>query len=193
MSRAGTSGRAEAPDIPVSRTGEWVKETPWYVIHTRCHHEACVAERLAAKGLEIFLPTTTLPSRRRDRKAYVTLPLFPGYLFVHDCLEGDVYFYVVTMPGVARILGNNGQHTPVSPETIESLKLALASPRSCTPHPLVKRGQRVRITEGPLAGVIGIIVALKDKKRQVVVNVELFRRAMAVQLADEAVEPWYGC
>jgi transcription antitermination factor NusG len=48
----------------------------------------------------------------------------------------------------------------------------------------------VRVVEGPLAGVIGIIREYKDQKRKVVVEVELFRQAMAVELADDAVEVW---
>jgi transcription antitermination factor NusG len=46
------------------------------------------------------------------------------------------------------------------------------------------------VTEGPLAGVIGIILEAKQEKRKVVIEVEMFHRAMAVELEGEAVESW---
>ena len=46
----------------------------------------------------------------------------------------------------------------------------------------------MRVLEGPLAGVIGIILEAKKEKRKVVVEVEMFHRALAVELEDEAVE-----
>jgi len=163
---------------------------PWYVIHTCCHHEGRVEERLRQKGLEVFLPRFMQPSRRRDRKILLRIPLFPGYLFVQDTLETITYLDIIKLPGVVRVLAGSGRLQPVPPETIESIRLALAGDRPYYPHCYLKRGERVRVVEGPLAGVVGIIMEAKEQKRKVVIEVELFRRAMAVELGDESVEPW---
>lgn len=48
----------------------------------------------------------------------------------------------------------------------------------------------MRTLEGPLAGVIGIILKRREKKRRLVVAVELFQRSVAVELEDEAVAPY---
>jgi transcription termination/antitermination protein NusG len=192
MSREGLPDSPKARSAPLSSPAGLLTGNPWHVINTRCHHEAQVAQRLTRKGLEIFFPRVTVPSRRQDRKVHINLPLFPGYLFVRHSLEADAYLEIIKVPGVAKILGCSGRFTPVPPETIDSIKVALNSPRPCAPHAYVKRGRMVRIATGPLAGVVGIIVARKEKERKVVVNVELFRRAMAVELTDEAVEPWFG-
>ena len=163
---------------------------PWYVIHTCCHHEVRVEERLRQKGLAVFLPRFMQPSRRRDRKILLRIPLFPSYLFVQDALETTTYLDIIKLPGVVRILANSGRLQPVPQETIESIRLALACDRPYYPHPYLKKGERVRVAEGPLAGVVGMIVESKEKKRKVVIEVELFNRAMAVELEEEAVEPW---
>jgi transcriptional antiterminator NusG len=163
---------------------------PWYVIHTRCHHEVRVEERLRQKGLEVFLPRFLQPSRRRDRKMFLRIPLFPGYLFVHDTLETTTYFDIIKVPGVVRVLAGSGQLLPVPLEIIESIRLAIAGDRPFYPHRYLQKGECVRVTEGPLAGVVGKIVEAKEKKRKVVIEVELFHRAMAVELEDEVVEPW---
>jgi transcription termination/antitermination protein NusG len=163
------------------------------VVHTCCHHESRVEERLRQKGLEVFLPRLTVVRRWRDRKKLLKLPLFPGYLFVRDVLETPTYYDIIKLPGVVRLLGKNGRLESVPPATIESLKLTVASDRPYYPYRYLLKGKWVRVVEGPLAGVIGIIREHKDQKRKVVVEVELFRRAMAVELADEAVDLWYGC
>jgi transcription antitermination factor NusG len=165
-------------------------ETAWYVIHTWCHHESRVEKCLQQKNMEVFLPRITVVRRWQDRKKTLKVPLFPGYLFVHGALEGPTYYDIIKLAGVVQILGNKGSLQTVPLETIESIKLTVTSDRPYYPHRPLIRGKWVRVMEGPLAGVIGIIREQKEKKRRMVVEVELFRRAVAVELEDEAVEPW---
>ncbi len=54
----------------------------WYAIHTRSRHEKQVDLFLSERGIETFLPLVHTLSRWKDRKKYVDLPLFPGYMFV---------------------------------------------------------------------------------------------------------------
>lgn len=162
----------------------------WYVIQTRCRHEDKVALRLRRHDLEVFLPRHTVPSRRRDRRVLLEAPLFPGYLFIHTDWQINDYREIIQLFGVVRILGTNGSYAPVPEETVASIRTAAASGRPCQPWPFLEQGRRVRIVDGPLTGVTGTVVAPRQKKRKLVVSVELFRRAMAVELRDDAVEPW---
>jgi transcription antitermination factor NusG len=57
-------------------------------------------------------------------------------------------------------------------------------------HRFLEKGKQVRVIDGPLAGVVGIIVGKNEKKRRLVVNVELFKRSLAVELDDDIVERW---
>jgi transcription antitermination factor NusG len=166
------------------------EKIPWYVIHSCCHHEGRVEERLKARGLEVFLPRCLMASRRRDRKKVLQVPMFPGYLFIQDALDSPVYYEILRLPGVVRVLANNTGLLPVPLQTIESIRLAVAADRPRYPYPYLAKGKRVRVLEGSLAGVIGIILEAKEEKRKVVIEVEMFRRAMAVELGDEAVELW---
>ncbi|MFP3867929.1 MAG: transcription termination/antitermination protein NusG [Desulfobacteraceae bacterium] len=165
-------------------------EAAWYVIHTRCHHEGKVEVGLNQKGMEIFLPRMAVPSRRRDRRRILEVPLFPGYLFVHTELQGQAYYDIVKLPGVVRLLGVNGCLMPVPAETIQSIQSMVGSGRLYYPCNSLKVGMRVRIAEGPLAGAVGCIARRQGKKRRLVVTVEMLGRAVAVELEDEAVEPY---
>jgi len=161
----------------------------WYVIHTRSRHEAMVASALARQDLEIFLPCIRVPSRRRDRRVILSLPLFPGYLFCHSDLNPHTHLDIIRHPGVVRLLGVKGRAAPVPPETVESIRLMVAGDRPCYPWPFLSRGRRVRILDGPLTGAEGLILERRDKKRRLVVSVELFCRSVAVELAEDVVAP----
>ena len=162
---------------------------PWYVIHARSKHEAKIEAALQKKGLEIFLPRITVRSRRQDRRVFLQVPLFASYLFVHTVLEPSAYYEIIKVPGVVRLLGN-GHPKPVPSEQVESIKAVVASNRPYAPWDYLRQGRQVRIMEGPLCGTIGIIQRRCEKKRRLVVEVELFQRAVAVELEDEAVEPY---
>jgi len=50
------------------------------------------------------------------------------------------------------------------------------------PYPYLREGQRIRITDGPLANVEGILVRGNPKKGLFVVSVDLLQRSIAVHL-----------
>lgn len=161
----------------------------WYAIYVQCRHEARVESALQHKGVEVFLPRLTTISRRRDRKLLISVPLFPGYLFVRADLNSYGYREILKAPGVVRLLGN-GSPTPVPAETIDSVKAIVDSDQPFYPWPYLKTGSLVRVLDGPLAGVVGVILGRKEKKRRLVVSVELFQRSVAVDLDQGAVERW---
>ncbi len=188
---SGCSSSSLAKELP-NQVDHCFTEAAWYVIHTCCHHEFRVEERLRRLGVEVFLPHILEVRRWRDRKKTLHIPLFPGYLFIHNDLETNFqYYHILQLPGLVRILGEKGRPKPVPREVIDSIKLAVSSDRPYYPCPNLLKGKWVRVVEGPLAGVVGIIREHKEKKRKMVIEVELFRRSMAVELEDEEVELWH--
>jgi transcription termination/antitermination protein NusG len=161
----------------------------WYVVHTHSRHEAKVEWGLQARGLEVFLPRMTRRSRRRDRSQFIDVPLFSGYLFVHTDLSPWAYDSIIRHHGVVRILGVNGQCVPVPRETVDSIHKVVTCGGTIECWPRLVKGMRVSITQGPLAGATGVILRKKDGRRRLVVTVDLLGRAVAVDLAEEALEP----
>jgi transcription antitermination factor NusG len=56
------------------------------------------------------------------------------------------------------------------------------------PWPFMRAGDAVRVLEGPLKGMEGLLVSGADKAR-VVVSVELLQRSVAVEIDREALLP----
>jgi transcription antitermination factor NusG len=160
-------------------------ELLWYAAYTSANHEKRVAEQLAQKSVEHFLPLYQTLRRWKDRRVNIQLPLFPGYVFVrlvlHDRLQ------VLRTPGVAQLVGFNGTPAALPEEEIEALKKGFVCGVRAEPHPFMTAGRRVRVKDGPLAGMTGILVKRKSRTR-LVVCVELIRRAMAVEIEETDLE-----
>ncbi len=164
-----------------------VEDLAWYVIHAQTRKEGEVQTLLQRQGLEVFLPMVTVPSRRRDRKVTLRLPLFPGYLFINAQLNTGVIHKIIKANYVIRLLGG-GRPTAVPEAEVEAIKVIVSGERPYYPWRFLEKGKRVRVIDGPLSGVEGVILEKYQQKRRLVVEVELFRRSVAVEMADETVE-----
>ena len=158
----------------------------WFAIWTRSRHEKRVRDQLAKKAVEVFLPTIGRWSHWKDRKKKVDWPLFPGYCFAR--IEPDDRLAVLKCDGVVSIIGTNGVPTPIPDVEIESVRQLVDSELSYDPCPLIKEGERVRVTHGPLAGVVGRLVR-KGAHARLMLSVDLIGQAVSVEVDASDVKP----
>lgn len=151
----------------------------WYALWTVPRHEKRVAEQLASKDLEVFLPLYAVERQWKKRPPVVIeLPLFSGYVFAR--LDSSQRSLALSVSGVHSIVGNGRQHVPVLDQEIATLRNGLKEGRP-EPHPLPNCPANVKILRGPLAGLEGVLVRRKNQDRVVVV-VESVRRAFSVEV-----------
>jgi len=162
----------------------------WYAVWTRSHSEQLVADQLMAKGFDVFLPRISIWSRRGGIRHVIQVPMFSGYLFLHETVDKNTYIEVHKARGVVRILGERWDHlSQISDPEIEGLQQAVEAKLDIMPYPYLHEGQRVRITGGPLKGVEGFLVQSKLKKGLLVLSVDLLQRSVAVQIDCTYVVP----
>src|SRR3954464_1469647 len=85
----------------------------WYAIQTRSRFEKSVAEQLSVKEVEHYLPAFGEMHQWKDRKKFVTMPVFPGYVFVRFQDGGPARLDILKIPGAVRILGRGDRIEPV--------------------------------------------------------------------------------
>lgn len=151
----------------------------WFAVQTSPRHEAKVACLLGYKGYQHFLPTYKSRRTWSDRIKTIELPIFPGYVFCRT-LDKIAHGLVLTTPGVVRVVGFNGKPYPIADQEIDAIRKAVLSP-DASPCPYLKVGQKVRITDGPMAGVIGILTQIKNRHR-LVISVELIMKSISVDV-----------
>jgi transcription antitermination factor NusG len=151
----------------------------WYAVYTCANHERRVADQLVRRGVENFLPQYESVRRWRDRKVLLRLPLFPGYVFVHLALQNRLR--VLQVPGVVRLVGFDGHPVTVPEEEVLRVRRFLDEGFRAEPHKYLQAGRHVRVKNGPLEGMEGIIVRRKNGCR-LVISFALIQRSMAVEV-----------
>jgi transcription antitermination factor NusG len=158
----------------------------WYALQVRPRFEKIIASTLLGKGYEGFLPLYRHRSRWSDRVKEIQLPLFPGYLFCR--FDVNRRLPILVTPGVMHVVGIGKTPHPVDDEEIAALKSIVISGLQAEPRSYLNIGEKVRIEIGPLAGVEGIMIALKGYRR-LIVSVGLLQRSVSVEIDESWVVP----
>ena len=159
---------------------------PWCVAYTRHQHEKPVSEMLETKGFEVFLPLYESTRRWKDRRKVLSLPLFPGYVFVRGAT--DRRLPVLTTPGVLMIISRGERIATVPEEEIAAIRRTLDGEFSVEPHPFLRCGERVRVIRGSLQGVEGVLTRKKNLYR-LVLSVDMLAQSVSVEIDALDVEP----
>jgi transcription antitermination factor NusG len=158
----------------------------WHAVYTTPRHEKRVHESLVQRQLDCFLPLyRTVHRWKNGCKATVELPLFPGYLFTKVSKNERVR--VLEVPGVLSFVGNKTGASEISDLEIETLRSGLHL-QKFEPHRHLAIGEKVRITAGPLSGLVGVLLRNANSFR-VVLTLELIQQSVAVELDAADVEP----
>jgi len=158
----------------------------WFALRVKSRYEKVVSTIARNKGFQEFLPLYQCRRRWSDRVKTIELPLFPGYVFCR--LNPQYRLPLLTIPGVVHFVGIGKTPVPVDDEEILAIQSAVASGLSTEPWPFLNVGQRVRLEEGPLTGVEGILIEVR-KRYRVVVSVTLLHRSVSVEIEREWVAP----
>jgi transcription antitermination factor NusG len=158
----------------------------WFALRVKSRHEKAVALAARGKGFEEFLPLYRWRQAWSDRSKWVEMPLFPGYVFCR--LDPSCRLPLLTIPGVLNFVSLGKTPIPIDDAEIASVQAAVQSELVTEPCSFVDNGQRVRVERGPLAGTEGILIEAAERQ-QVVVNITILRRSIAVKVESHWVEP----
>jgi len=154
----------------------------WYVFYTKSRQEKKVNDLLLKDGYEVFLPMQTVMRQWSDRKKKVEVPLFNSYIFVkdHDYRIADI----LKTPGIAWNIRHNGK-----PAILRESEFTLIQRFITTGYFLetsgeidsFKVGDRAKIADGPLAGIMGVLTG-HDKNQRFNILLEGIQQVIQVQL-----------
>jgi transcription termination/antitermination protein NusG len=158
-------------------------ENAWVAVQVKLNREHVVSAILRRAGYEEFLPLYcprspgTTASRER--------PLFPGYLFCRYTTR--IAYRIVQAPGVIRLVGESHAPLPVDEHEITAIQRVVRSGIYNEPWRFAEPGARVRIRVGPLCGLEGTLVTVRNVDR-LIISVTLLQRAIAVTVRGTEVE-----
>jgi transcriptional antiterminator RfaH len=161
----------------------------WYVVYSKPRQEGVAQTNLVRQGYEVYLPRMRQVRKRQGRRVSVAAPMFPRYLFIHLDTETDNWGPIRSTLGVVSIV-RFGQVAVAAPDDLVALLraredasgLQVFSPDEFQP------GERVRVTDGSLAGYQGVFLARSGRER-VVVLLDILGRQTRTSLDAGVVEP----
>ncbi len=157
----------------------------WFALITKPCHESAAVELLRKKRIDALVPLYTAIRQWSDRKKQIRLPVFPCYVF--SCFDYQCRAAILRTPGIRSVVAFGGIPAPLSEDEIASLRIMIESDLPLEPWPFLKKGDRVRVTSGPLKGCSGILV--RGEKWRVVVGIEMLQRSVSVEVPRDSIRP----
>jgi transcription antitermination factor NusG len=159
----------------------------WYALQTVPRHEKIVGTQLRMDGLEVFIPTFRQEKKWSDRNKAIDLPIFPGYAFLRS---GDIHSerkFVFRNRSVLRILSSGNGPAEIPQTEILNVQRVARAGAPISPAPYLNVGQRVRVRNGALQGLEGVLVRVA-KEDSLVISVDLIQRSISIRIQGYEIE-----
>ena len=158
----------------------------WIAVYTKSRHEKVVIKELENKNIEAYCPMFKERRLWSDRKRWVEFPLFRSYVFAKIELKNSIY--ILKAMGVHHIIKFQGNISIIPNEIIQNIKSMIDGGFTVEQVEYFVKGDEVIVVEGPLKGMEGIVVKLKNENK-LVLKVAAIQQAIAVQIHPGYLKP----
>jgi transcription elongation factor/antiterminator RfaH len=135
----------------------------WYAVYTKSRAEKRVNDQLAEKGIEAYLPLVKTLRQWSDRRKFVQIPLFPGYVFVKANRTNRLD--VLSTEGLVSFVKIGKEEVPIPQKQIDAIKHFLLDEDQQHDMESFIPGSKVEVMYGSLKGLEGLITKVKGKNR----------------------------
>ncbi|MFH1421340.1 MAG: transcription termination/antitermination protein NusG [Planctomycetota bacterium] len=171
----------------------------WFVLRVQTGRENSVKEsllkRVEANKLQDVVSRVIVPSERvseikSGKKRVSERKIYPGYIMVemevdeeNSRISENAWFVIRETPGIGDFLGSRTAPVPMKDHEVEKI-LSDVEHKEEAPQVRVgfKRGDNVRIKEGPFENFDGYVEDINPAKGLVKVVVTIFGRATPIEL-----------
>lgn len=175
-------GESAGMDDPI---GSGHSDEGWYVVRCKPREDARALEHLGNQGFEAFSPRCAVIRRTGTVRRKVIEPLFPGYVFVRLSPTRHDWSVLRSTRGV-QYLVRFGLRAPSMPAALIDDLRALDGMELGSPASRLKAGDRVRLLDGPFAGMEGVF-AQRDGEMRACVLLECMQRQVRVIVENDAL------
>ena len=137
----------------------------WFAVQSKPNAAHIAARNLARQDFDVFLPLERTTQRRGRTLVPTARPYFAGYLFVRFDPDTAPWRAIRSTYGVSRLVSFGGSPVEVDTALVSGLMDACDEHGVVRPAMDAQRGERLRIAEGPFAGVVGTLDAMAPQER----------------------------
>ena len=168
----------------------------WYIVHTYSGNEERVQRNLEQRIKymdsegeisQVIVPTEEEIEVRNGQRHTVTKKILPGYVIVQMKLSDQSWGIVRNTPGVTGFVSSGNKPVPLQEEEVNRI---LKQMEAEAPKVKVgfRKGQSVRVIDGPFIDFMGVVDDISPEKGKVRVLLFLFGRETPVELDFLQVE-----
>lgn len=161
---------------------------PWYVVLTKVRQEALACDNLSRQGYAVYLPRIKVMKCIRGQAQVLLEPLFPRYVFVQPASSQQSLAPIRSTLGVTTIVRFGHEPAQMSEQTLQSIRNFESQRnalRDADLH-LLQPGERVKVAEGPLSGLEGLVSSVSQQR--IVVLLQLLGQETRVSLGRHQLE-----
>lgn len=176
--------------VPIAQTNaDIATDVGWLAVWTKPRAEKAVARVLDARAVTCWLPTIRVRRRWSDRWKEVDVPLFPGYLFAQPHVRS--WTSLLAIPGVLTIVKRHRTPAWIREQQMTDLRSAVERVIVGDREPEIVNdfhaGDLVRVLDGPMAGLTGVVREIRGSRR-LLVGLEQIGRALSLSIDAAQVE-----
>lgn len=127
------------------------------------NYEKKVYAELVKRKVTAYLPLQTAVRQWSDRSKSIQMALFPNYIFVQPTQEN--IWPTLGITGIIRYISFEGKLARVKDAEIRIVQQLLSSGYKIANEEAMAEGDEVKIIDGPLTGLTGIISSRQNQKK----------------------------
>lgn len=171
-------------------------EKQWFVIHTYSGYEERVKKNLeqrikfmdsSGEISQVVVPIEEEIEVKNGRRQTVTRKILPGYVLVRMKMSDQSWNIVRNTPGVTGFVGSGSKPVALREEEVGQILKQMEAEAPKVKVSL-RKGQSVRVTDGPFIDFVGIVDEVNVVKGKVKVLLSLFGHETPVELDILQVE-----
>ena len=152
----------------------------WFVIQFKPNSHYQAKKNLNRQGFKTFLPLHEITSRKASRFVKSTKPLFPGYMFVSFNKTENKWHKIKNTYGVSRLITFNSSLKSIPSTFVDNLMKRYDSSGKLKPVVKMKKGDEVKVLDGPFAHFIATVEEYESEQR-IWVLMDLMGRKTKIQ------------
>ena len=158
----------------------------WYAVYTKSRHEKRIKEQLDGRLIESFLPLYQAIHRWKDRRVRISLPVFPGYLFVKINPDLTRWRPMLSTFGVRSVVRCGEEVSLLDDAFVQAIRARETDGVISRPASPYQIGQEVRVSGGTFDGLVATIIGMHERDRLTVL-MQLLSRMVKVRLDERQV------
>lgn len=170
-----------------------MKSEEWYALFVKTGEEDNIKERLMFRlkdsGIRAVVPKRCMRERRQGKWENKIRTLFPGYILLNGNISECNYDLFNNVPGVIRLLKDHSGPKEINPHEMIIINRLICNNDIIGFSSAYFEGESIVVTNGPLLGMEGNIIAVNKRKGRAKVRLNIMGEPRIVELCISFVIP----